>query len=70
MLYFVHSVPPRGRAIQPPGRPSLSTILLCVEVNAVGDSDEHIAVGDTVVLGHAHADAVASGVNHGLEVSR
>ena len=40
-----------------------------VEVNAVGDSDEHIAVSDPVVLGHAHTDAVASGVDHGLEVA-
>ena len=27
---------PRGKAIQPPGRPSLSTIRLCIEVDAVG----------------------------------
>ena len=27
--------------------------LLRIEVNAVGDSDEHVAVGDAVVLGHA-----------------
>ena len=61
-------MPPRGKAIQLPGRPS-STIRLCIEVDAVGYPDEHIAVGDAVVLGHAHADAVASRVDHGLEVA-
>ena len=57
------------RAIQLPGRPSLSTVLLCIEVDAVGYSNEHVAVGDAVILGHAHADAVASRVDHGLEVA-
>ena len=42
---------------------------LRIEVDAVGYPDEHVAVGDTIVLGHAHADAVASGVDHGLEVA-
>ena len=28
-----------------------------------------IAIGDAVVLGHTHTDAVASGVDHGLEVT-
>ena len=45
-------------------------IWLCIEVDTVGYPDEHVAVGDAVVLGHAHADAVASGVNHRLEVAR
>ena len=44
--------------------------LLCVEVDAVGDSKEQVAVGDAVVLSHPHSDAVASWVDHGLEVSR
>ena len=57
------------RAIQLPGRPSLSTIHLRIEVDAVGYSNEHVAVGDAVILGHAHADAVASRVDHGLEVA-
>ena len=47
----------------------MSTIRLCIEVDAVGYSDEHVAVGDAVVLGHAYTDAVASGVDHGLEVT-
>ena len=42
---------------------------LRIEVDAVGYPDEHMTVGDAVVLGHAHADAVASGVDHGLEVT-
>ena len=42
---------------------------LRIEVDAVGYPDEHVAVGDTIVLGHAHADAVASGVDHGLKVA-
>ena len=58
------------RAIQLPGRPSLSTIHLRIEVDAVGYSNEHVAVGDAVVLGHAYTDAVASGVNHRLEMTR
>ena len=48
----------------------MSTIRLCIEVDAVGYSDEHVAVGDAVVLGHAYTDAVASGVNHRLEMTR
>ena len=44
-------------------------IWLCVEVDAVGYPDEHVAVSNSVVLGHAHADAVASGVDHCFEVS-
>ena len=35
----------------------------------VGDSKEQVAVGDAVVLSHPHSDAVASWVDHGLEVS-
>ena len=42
---------------------------LRIEVDAVGYPDEHVAVGDTIVLGHAHADAVASWVDHGFIVS-
>lgn len=44
-------------------------IRLRIEVDAVGYSDKHIAVCNLVVLGHPHADAVASRVDHGLEVS-
>ena len=47
----------------------MSTIHLRIEVDAVGYSNEHVAVGDAVILGHAHADAVASRVDHGLEVA-
>ena len=54
------------RAIQFLGRPFRVAIWLRIEVDAVGDSDKHVAVGDAVVLGHAHTDAVASGVDHGL----
>ena len=36
-------------------------IRLRIEVDAVGDSDEHVAVGDAAVLGHTHADTAASG---------
>ena len=48
----------------------LCFIGLRIEVDAVGHSNEHVAVSYSVVLGHAHADAVASRVDHGLEVSR
>ena len=51
------------------GSTYLEIVPLCVKVDAVGYPDEHVAVGDAVALGHAHADAVASGVNHGLKVS-
>ena len=57
------------------GRPSsfldgpLGAICLRIGIDAVGDSNEHVAVGDAVVLGHTHADAVASGVDHRLEVT-
>lgn len=44
-------------------------IRLYMEVDAVGYPNEHIAVGDTVVLGHARADAVISWVDYGLEVT-
>ena len=44
----------------PSGRPFPVYFRLRIEIDAVGDSDEHIAVGDAVVLGYAHADAVAS----------
>ena len=44
--------------------------LLRIEVDAVGYSNKHVAVCDPVALGHAHPDAVASRVDHGLEVSR
>ena len=44
-------------------------IWLRIEVDAVGYPDKHIAVGDAVVLGHAHADTVASGVDHGFKVT-
>ena len=47
----------------------MSTIHLRIEVDAVGYSNEHVAVCDAVILGHAHADAVASRVDHGLEVA-
>ena len=49
---------------------ALAAMWLRIEVDAVGYPNEHVAVGDAVVLGHAHADAVASRVNHRLEVSR
>ena len=45
-------------------------MFLTVEVNTVGYPNEHVAVGDAVVLSYAHADAVASGINHRLEVPR
>ena len=45
-------------------------VWLRIEVDAVGYPDEHIAIGNPIVLGHAHADAVASGVDHGLEVTK
>ena len=61
---------PRGMAVQEIGQPSLVAIWLRIEVDAVGYSDEHVAVGYAVVLGHAYTDAVASGVNHRLEVAR
>ena len=51
------------------GSTYLEIVPLCVKVDAVGYPDEHVAVGDAVALGHAHADAVASGVNQGLKVS-
>ena len=57
-------------AVQEIGQPSLVAIWLRIEVDAVGYSDEHVAVGYAVVLGHAYTDAVASGVNHRLEVAR
>ena len=57
-------------AVQEIGQPSLVAIWLRIEVDAVGYSDEHVAVGDAVVLGHAYTDAVASGVNHRLEMTR
>ena len=60
-----------GHINSPPdfaGGPLLVYLCLRIEVYTVGDSDEHVAVGDSVVLGHAHADAVASRVDHGLEV--
>ena len=44
--------------------------LLCVEVDAVRDSKEQVAVGYTIVLSHPHSDAVTSWVNHRLKVSR
>ena len=44
-------------------------IWLCIEVDAIGYPDEHVAIGDSVVLGHTYTDAVASGVDHGLEVA-
>ena len=47
----------------------LGIIPLRIKVDAVGYPDEHVAVGDTVVLGHAHADTVASGVDHGFKVT-
>lgn len=48
---------------------ALFHVWLCVEVDAVGYSDKHIAVCNPVVLGHAHTDAVASRIDHRLEVS-
>ena len=47
----------------------LCFIGLRIEVDAVGHPNEHVAVSYSVVLGHAHADAVASRVDHGLEVA-
>jgi len=43
--------------------------LLSIEADTVGYSNEHIAVGDAVMLGHAYPDAVAVRVDHGLEVT-
>ena len=40
-------------------RPFPVSILLRIEVDAVGDSNEHKTVGNAIVLGHAHPDAVA-----------
>ena len=40
-----------------------------IEVDAVGYPDKHVAVCDPVILGHAHPDAVASRVDHSLEVT-
>ena len=51
------------------GSTYLEIVPLCVKVDAVGYSDEHVAVGDAIALSYAHADAVASGVNHRLKVS-
>ena len=42
------------------GRPFWFYFRLRIKIDAVWDSDEHVAVGDAVVLGHTHADAVAS----------
>ena len=47
----------------------LGIVLLCIKVDAVGYPDEHVAVSDSVVLGHSHADAVTSGVDHRFEVT-
>ncbi len=44
-------------------------IWLRIEVDAVGNPDEHIAVCDSVVLGHTHTDAIASRVDHGLKMT-
>ena len=60
---------PPGRAVQFSGQPFPIDIWLRIEVDAVWDSDEHIAVGDAIVLSHAHTDTVASGINHGFEVT-
>ena len=40
-----------------------------IEVDTVGYPDEHVAVGDAIALGHTYADAVASLVDHSLEVT-
>ena len=42
---------------------------LRIEVDAVGYPDKHVTVGDAVVLGHAHADAIAPGIDHCLEMT-
>ena len=47
----------------------VGAVELRLEVDAVGYPNDQGAVGDPVVLGHTHADTVASGVDHGLEVS-
>ena len=52
------------------GSTYLEIVPLCVKVDAVGDSDEHVAVGDAIALSYAHADAVTYGVDHRLEVAR
>ena len=44
-------------------------VWLRIEVDAVRYPNEHVAVSNPVVLGHAHADTVASWVDHGLEVT-
>ena len=43
--------------------------LLRIEIDAVGYSDKHVAVCDPVVLGHAYPDAVATWIDHRLEVT-
>ena len=48
----------------------LCFIGLRIEVDAVGHPNEHVAVSYSVVLGHAHADAVASRVDHRLKMAR
>ena len=48
----------------------LGIVLLCIKVDAVGYPDEHVTVGDAIVLGHAYADAVASRVDHRLKMAR
>ena len=45
-------------------------IWLRIEVDAVGYPDEHVAVNDSVVLGHTYSDVVTSRVYHGLEMAR
>lgn len=44
-------------------------VWLRIEVDAVRYPNEHVTVSNPVVLGHAHADTVASWVDHGLEVT-
>ena len=51
-------------------RPLPVSILLHIEVNAVGDSNEHKTGSNAIALGHAHPDAVVGRVGHGLEMTR
>lgn len=38
-------------------------IQLCIEVDAVGNPDEYVAVSNSVILAHAHADAITARFN-------
>lgn len=48
----------------------MAVIWLRIEFDAVGYPDEYVAAGNSIVPGHAHPDAAASRVDHGLEMPR